>query len=235
MNNIYSIFYEKQPVSIEEMLPNKENPLLCTFLNPYTAYMAKKESNLYNRFDVIGSDGFLVVLINYLFSCKKTLRVSFDMTSLADVLFTYLETHKQSVYFIGSTEENISRSMIIIQNSFSFLNIVGYHHGFINGQESLIANEIIDINPDVVVVGMGALVQDRFAVLLRDLGCRSSIYTCGGFLHQTINRINYYPKWINRLHLRTLYRLIKEPYVWKRVILYYPRFVCKYIYYLYHL
>ena len=125
--------------------------------------------------------------------------------------------------------------MIIIQNSFPFLNIVGYHHGFINGQESLIANEIIDINPDVVVVGMGALVQDRFAVLLRDLGCRSSIYTCGGFLHQTVNRINYYPKWINRLHLRTLYRLIKEPYVWKRVILYYPRFVCKYIYYLYHL
>jgi len=74
----------------------------------------------------------------------------------------------------------------------------------------------LDINPDVVVVGMGALVQDRFAVLLRDLGCRSSIYTCGGFLHQTINRINYYPKWINRLHLRTLYRLIKEPYVWKQ-------------------
>lgn len=35
-------------------------------------------------------------------------------------------------------------------------------------------------------------------------------FTCGGFLHQTSHKINYYPNWVNKLNLRAFYRLTHE-------------------------
>lgn len=226
--NIIPLFYDRLPCSLDEMLPKKA-PLLCTFLNPYTAYVSEKEYLIYKQFDKIASDGFLVVLINHFFKKRFTVRVSFDMTSLARCLFSYLEREGMSLYLIGTTDKNIKKAVETIQDAFPNLVIKGYHHGYIKGVEDNIAKIIIDTNPDVVVIGMGALIQDLFAIRLKELGCTASIYTCGGFLHQTVERIDYYPYWINKLHLRTLYRLVKEPYVWKRVIKYYPPFIVAYI------
>ena len=42
-------------------------------------------------------------------------------------------------------------------------------------------------------------------------------FTCGGFLHQTAQRMNYYPDWINKYNLRAFYRLYKEKGLFKRL------------------
>lgn len=229
--HIIPIFYKKQPLIIDEMLPIKRS-IICTFLNPYTVYIAEKDYNIYNKFDVIASDGLLIPILNKIFRKKRTIRISFDMTSLAPKLFDYLIGTNKSIYFIGTTEEKIQKTISIIRESYPKLNIKGFHHGYIKEIKTIIAQEIIRLNPDVIVIGMGALKQDQFAIMLKDMGCRSSIYTCGGFLHQTCTQINYYPKWINKFHLRTLYRLMKEPYVWKRIIKYYPISIYSYILFL---
>lgn len=213
------------------MLPIKK-PIICTFLNPYTAIVAEKDYSIYEEFDIIASDGLIIPLLNRIIGKKRTKRISFDMTSLAPILFKYLVENNKSIYFIGTTEANINKSIQILKSSFPQLVIKGFHHGYIKSSEEQMAKEIIKQAPDVIVIGMGALIQDQFAITLKELGCRSSIYTCGGFLHQTCERINYYPHWINKMHLRALYRLIKEPYVWKRVFKYYPTFIYHYILFL---
>ena len=55
-------------------------------------------------------------------------------------------------------------------------------------------------------------------------------YTCGGFLHQTANHIQYYPHWINRLGLRAFYRIYDEPKLFKRYFIDYPFAICIIIY-----
>ena len=77
-----------------------------------------------------------------------------------------------------------------------------------------------------VICGMGTPHQESFGLLLKNAkGSIKQIYTCGGFLHQSSESIEYYPKWINRLNLRWLYRAIKEDYVLKRLLVQYPQFL----------
>lgn len=227
MDSIYSIFYEKLPSHIIDLLPQEKNKLI-TFLNPYYMELLHKKPDLYRNFDYICSDGMIPIILNKIWNCSKSFRISFDMTSLAKILFTNIETTGESIYFIGSKQEDIEMFIHTVKKCYSQINIVGYHNGYIKNQFKKISDTIISYEPDIVVIGMGAPLQDEFAVYLHNEGFKGTIYTCGGFFHQTTKKINYYPTWINKLNLRTLYRLFKEPYIIKRVLIYYPFFILKY-------
>lgn len=232
IKNIFSIidiFLNRCPSDERDMLPRKEG-VLCTFLNPYTATVSRNSYDIYANFDYIGSDGLMMVLLHNLISSKKIKRISFDMTSMAKLIFECAIDDNLSLYFVGSTPSEIEASVLKIVNEYPGLNVLGYHDGYISGIENIVLDEIFNLNPDIVVVGMGALLQDQFAILLKTKGSKASIYTCGGFFHQTASEMFYYPTWVNQLNIRTFYRIIKERYVLKRLILFYPFFLCCYIY-----
>lgn len=225
--SIYSVFYEKLPCRIDVLLPSNQGKVV-TCLNPYYMELLKNEAELYNKFDYICSDGMLPIIMNRLFKKGKSIRISFDMTSLAKEVFEYLSTTKQGIYFIGSTDDSINKFIKVISTSYPLLNIKGWRNGYIGGTYTDVAQTIVESQADVVVIGMGAPIQDKFAVFLKEYGFNGTIYTCGGFYHQTVERMNYYPDWINKYNLRTLYRLVHERYVWGRLFKYYPRFVVNY-------
>lgn len=227
MKNIYSVFYSKLPKNKALLLPEKRSKLV-TFLNPYYLEVLKEYSYLYDEFDYICSDGILPVWINRLWCKKNTERISFDMTSLAIDIFENLSISGNGVYFLGSEQEKIDKFVNIIRKSYPKLNIKGWHHGYIKGKSNYMVDTIMTSGADIVIIGMGAPLQDEFAIHLRNNGFNGTIYTCGGFFHQTTERLNYYPEWINRWNLRTFYRLSRERYVWWRVFRYYPRFVINY-------
>lgn len=225
--SIYSVFYEKLPHKAESLLPVIPGKSI-TFLNPYYIEILKERTDLYKNFDYICSDGMLPIALNRLWGKEKSVRISFDMTSLAKIVFDYLSHSGQSVYFIGSNPEHIEKFIETIYQNYPLLNIKGWHNGYIKGQFTIEAQKIIATGAEIVIIGMGAPLQDEFALVLRKQGFTGTIYTCGGFFHQTTERINYYPTWINRWNLRTPYRLMHERYVWIRVLKYYPRFLIKY-------
>lgn len=224
--NLYTIFYGKLPNSIEDLLPGRTTKMV-TFLNPYYIECLKNRTDLYSKFDYICSDGFLPIWLNKFF-CKqsRSFRISFDMTSLAKIVFDNIGQHR--VYFIGSKQADMDSFINIISSSYPKMKICGYHHGYIKGQYDDIIIQILKSEPSVVIIGMGAPMQDEFAVLLNERGFRGTIYTCGGFFHQTTNNLNYYPNFINKFNLRWIYRMFKEPYVIKRVLFYYPIFIFHY-------
>lgn len=229
--NLYNVFYSKQPADMQDLLPN-DAPKFVTFLNPYTIEIAKKTDIDYTRFDYIASDAIVPILLQRLCAKNKSNRYSFDMTSVAPHLFNMLIENKMSIYFIGSATKTIASFVSVISEKYNELKIAGFHHGYILGYEDGVIEEIIKSKSDVVVVGMGAPIQDKFALRLRDAGYMGSIYTCGGFIHQHSSKASYYPKFINKYHLRWLYRMTKETYVLKRVLKYYIPFTYKYVRYL---
>lgn len=225
--NLYKIFYSKQPKSIEEVLPSKVQGKLITFLNPSYIEQLWDNPELYEKFDYICSDGFIAISIQKLFGKNNSERISFDMTSLAKRVFIEAIERNLTLYFIGSTEEMIQKFVRQIKSGFPKLDIVGYNNGYIKNNIEEAANKVIECNPDIVIAGMGAPLQDEFLLRLKELGFRGTGYTCGGFIHQTSERLNYFPKWIKAFGLRAPYRLIMEPYNWKR-IKYYITFFPKY-------
>lgn len=199
---------------------------IYTFLNPYGYNLVRKKVEIFDTIDGIFFDGILLCLFYRIFYGKKISRRSFDMTTVARNLFDRISTTNETIYFIGAREEEIQRTMVKFKEQFG-LNIVGYRNGFFQSPEEreIAIKKIIDTAPDFVIVGMGAIIQDQFIVDLKKSNYTGIAFTCGGFLHQAADNLYYFPEIINKLHLRSIYRLIKEKQTRKRfkdTIIYFP-------------
>ena len=204
---------------------------LVTFLNPYSYLFFKENINLFSKFDIIYIDGVLLVYLLKTIA-PKTFRCSFDMTSLAPHVFKNSINHNKNIYFIGAKEIEISNFVLNIKSKYPNLNILGYRNGYFESREEFneTAKYISDLNPDIVIVGMGTPQQEKFLLKLRHFAWNGTGYTCGGFFHQTSQKIDYYPIIFDKLNLRWLYRIIDEPKLFKRYFFYYPKSILIYIF-----
>jgi exopolysaccharide biosynthesis WecB/TagA/CpsF family protein len=213
------------------MINKKSDKNLITFLNPYSYILARQNKELFENFN-IKIDGILLVKILNLFGFKNVCRESFDMTSLAPIVFENAIKEKKSLYIIGTKPQIIDEAIKNIKNLYPELNIIGYRDGYFNNDEDRdkTLRKIKELNPDIVICGMGTPLQEKFLVDLKNMGWKGIGYTCGGFLHQTATNINYYPKWIDKLNLRWLYRIYDEPKLFKRYFFEYPKFIFWFIF-----
>jgi N-acetylglucosaminyldiphosphoundecaprenol N-acetyl-beta-D-mannosaminyltransferase len=78
---------------------------------------------------------------------------------------------------------------------------------------------------DIVICAMGCGAQEDFLLRLQESGWTGCGFTCGGYFDQLGNGLRYYPEWIDKNHLRWLYRLYQEPgRLWKRYAVQYSLF-----------
>lgn len=217
MEKIFEIFYRKLPSSIDDIMPNYNGCKLVTCLTPYYMTIMKPEDyDMYNDFDFICSDGSYPLKINRWMGKPKSVRLSFDMSSMAPIVFNDMIKHEKSLYILGAKPDEVEQSVKTIQSHFPELNISGYHHGYINDCKDDVVNQIVKSGANVCIIGMGAPLQDEMAVRLKKAGFVGSIYTCGGFIHQTTDKIISFPEWTNKLNVRFIYRWFKEDGVFKR-------------------
>lgn len=122
--------------------------------------------------------------------------------------------------------------MEVLSAAYPNLSIAGLRNGFFSsGEERQAAiQRILELNPDYLIVGMGTPLQEKFLVEVKEMGWRGIGFTCGGFIHQTAKGLNYYPRWMDWLHLRWLFRIWDEPKLLSRYLLQYPRFVGLFMY-----
>lgn len=192
-----------------------------SFLNPVSYLEALKNKNLFLSFDGLFADGSILVLFVRLFYFRVITRRSFDMTSLAVETFKYAVKNNKSVYFIGSRQAQVESAVQIFKSSYPQLNVVGYRNGYLKSEEEQIAEakHICELNPDFLIVGLGIIRQEKFLLLVKNMGFKGIGFSCGGFLHQTAeNKIDYYPKWIDKLNVRFLYRMVVEKHTRKRYL-----------------
>ncbi|MEY8214799.1 MAG: WecB/TagA/CpsF family glycosyltransferase, partial [Colwellia sp.] len=104
-----------------------------TFLNPFSYLQIRKNKHLARPMTNIEIDGGLLALLLRLFMGWKVKRISFDMTSLAPKVFKQAEESGQSLYFVGSKQEEISQAMVVIKSEFPKLNIIKYSNGYFSG------------------------------------------------------------------------------------------------------
>lgn len=194
---------------------------IYTFLNPVSYLTAIDNKDIFNQFDGIFADGsILVAAIKILYGNRITRR-SFDMTSLAPKLFEFAERNKKTIYIIASKQEQVDKAVNVFKNRYPNLQISGYRNGYFSTEEEIMleVQHIVTKSPDFLIIGMGALSQEKFLLKVKEKGFKGIGFTCGGFIHQTSkDEIDYYPDWADKFNLRFIYRMYKEKHTRKRYI-----------------
>ena len=194
---------------------------IYTFLNPVSYLEALKNKDLYSNFDGIFVDGkFLAVAIRLLYHMRIKRR-SFDMTSLAPELFSYSESQGKSIYIVAGQQEEIDSTVATFKDHYPKLNIVGTRNGYFDDDQAIDfeIKKILDVKPDFVICGMGAIKQENFLLRLKQAGYKGIAFTCGGFISQTSkSNFVYYPRVFDILDLRFVYRMIRERHTRKRYL-----------------
>lgn len=195
--------------------------MIYTFLNPVSYLDAIKHKELFCRFDGIFADGSILVAAIRVLYGKKVQRRSFDMTSVAPDLLAHAQDTGKTIYIVASKQEQVEKAVLIFRNRYPDIKIIGFRNGFFNGEDEqeAEARHIVDLNPDYLIVGMGAILQEQFLLKVKQAGYNGIGFTCGGFIHQTSkDQIDYYPAWVDKMNLRFLYRMYKEPHTRKRYL-----------------
>lgn len=206
---------EMRPLS--SVLYEKGN--IYTFLNPVSYLEAQKHKGLFLRYDGIFADGSLLAAAIRILYSKNVTRRSFDMTSVAPQLLEFALQNKKTLYIVASKQEQVERAVTIIREKYVGINIIGYRNGYFTSveEEKAEANHIVEVAPDYLIVGMGVIAQEDFLLRVKEAGYDGIGFTCGGFIHQTARgETDYYPAWVDRMNIRFLYRMWKEPHTRKR-------------------
>lgn len=203
--------------SVEELLKNGKG--IYTFLNPVSYLDALKHKELFSSFDGIFADGGLLVKAIKGAYGVIVKRRSFDMTSLASIVFSYAAKTGKSVAIVATKQEMVEKAIANLKKSFKGLNISYYRNGYFKSEQEKDeeAKKIVALHPDILIVGMGIILQELFLLIVRDAGYQGLGFTCGGFIHQTAqDKADYYPEWVDKHGLRFFYRMYKEPHTRKR-------------------
>lgn len=169
-------------------------------------------------------DGMLMSTFMSRVTGRTVGRVSFDFTSIADRVLTSAEQLGKRVYFVGARQTELDLFIDKITTLYPGLAIAGYHHGYFNADQAEdIRADICRSQANILIVGLGAGLQEQFEQEALRAGFRGVAFTCGGFIRQeALATRNYYPAVINRLHLRAFYRMYREPHTIKRYLVDYP-------------
>ena len=199
-----------------------EGPLTVTYLNVYNYTLLRKNKTILPTFDKITLDGILLVIMIRLLFGKRIRRVSPDFSSYFKPLFEDLNKSRQKVAFVGASEDDIQAFVKIIKDKYRDIQIGFYHNGY-DVDEEFITSQLRDKQIEFLFVGMGTPKQEQLILDIRSSGYSGWSFCCGAFISQTANGgENYYPAWINSLHLRWLYRIYREPKLMRRYALDYP-------------
>ena len=206
--------------SVNQIFENKGKAY--TYLNPVSYLTALDNKELFSQLDGIFADGGLLVKAIKMVYGKQVTRRSFDMTSMAPELFTYVAKHGKTIYIVASKREQVEKAVEIFHERYPKVKFAGYRNGYFASESEMDveAKYIAKLNPDFLIVGMGAMMQEKFLLKVKNAGYQGVGFTCGGFIHQTSkNEIDYYPAWVDRTNLRFVYRMWKEPHTRKRYVM----------------
>lgn len=135
----------------------------------------------------------------------------------AERLLGVLEKGGNSLYLLGGKPSIGELAAQKLQEKYPALKIVGIADGYFQ-EEAPVIDNINAAQPDVLFVCLGAPKQEKFMAAHRaELNVRFMI-GLGGSLDGFAGTVKRAPRWMIRLQLEWLYRLVKEPKRLKRML-----------------
>lgn len=192
--------------------------LYCVTPNAEMAYEALHDADfcdLLNRAALVLPDGAGVVLASKI--VKTPLKEKVAGFDFAQNMLTVLAETGSRLFLLGSKPGVAERAAEIMKKKNPSLCICGTQDGYFK-DEAQIVRQINEAQADAVYVCLGSPKQEYF---IRDHLSELKVKLLiglGGTLDATTGEVRRAPKWMIRLQLEWLYRLIKEPKRFKRML-----------------
>ncbi len=186
--------------------------------NAEIAYEAMKDPELcglLNGSDLVLPDGAGVVLASKIL--KNPLKQKVAGVDFADRLLGELAATGRSVYLLGSKPGVAELAAEKMVQKHPGLTIAGLRDGYFKEEDPVI-EAINAVKPDVLFVCLGAPKQERFMEAHRDKLQVRLMAGLGGSLDSFAGTVKRAPRWMINCSLEWLYRLIKEPKRFKRML-----------------
>ncbi|MGB9793546.1 WecB/TagA/CpsF family glycosyltransferase [Caldisericum exile] len=167
----------------------------------------KEFLNILKEADLVIPDGIGVVLGARRFGERITQRI--PGIEFAWELLRLAEKKGYRVFFLGAKEEILQSAIKKIREKFPNLEIVGYHNGYFK-DDNEIRKEIINSKPDILLVGMGGIKQEKWIIKNKDLNVPANIGV-GGSFDVWSGKVKRAPAWVRKLGVEWLYRTVTQP------------------------
>ena len=205
---------------------NKEKTFLVT-ANPEIVMYANKDAgykDIVQGADYLIADGYGIILASKLLGKPLPERIpGFEiMTTLLE------EGNRQgwSVYFFGAKEEVVSKAVTTVTERYENLTIAGYHNGYFDWNDTYVQEEIKATEPDLIFVALGFPKQEQWISSNINHFNKGIFIGIGGSFDVLAGAVKRAPLIWQKLNLEWLYRLIKQPSRWRRMLAL-PHFILK--------
>ncbi len=165
---------------------------------------------LVDESDYIHADGWSTMMAGRLFT-KGKYSVRLATTDCYRNILEACLTFNKSVFFLGSKEEFLSKTVSNVKKEFTDIKVAGYQNGYFDNEIDVI-NKINESGASVVFVGLGRPKQESFALKIREQ-CPNVklVKTCGGLFDFLSGKNKRAPLYLQRYGLEWAYRLYNEP------------------------
>lgn len=213
---------------IEKHISDQQKTFLVT-ANPEIVMLANQDSeyqSIVKKADYVIADGIGVVIGSKLLGTPLPERIAGY-----DLLVELLKMGNEkgwSVYFLGAKQEVIQKAVENIQGSYPGLHVAGWHDGYFNWDSSEIPDEIKRKKPDLIFAALGFPRQEFWIAEHMKEFDKGIFMGVGGSFDVIAGTVKRAPVIWQKMNLEWLYRLIKQPSRWRRMLAL-PHFMLKVI------
>ncbi|WP_318246313.1 WecB/TagA/CpsF family glycosyltransferase [Bacillus sp. PS06] len=199
------------------------NPEIVMYANEHRNYKEVLEDA-----DYIIPDGIGIVIGSQILNNPLSERLAgFD---LMGQLLDASNTKGYKLYFLGASPEVMPEAVKKIKSKYqSNIHICGYHHGYFDQEkEQYIIEEIRMHQPDLIFIGLGFPRQEEWIHRYIDSFDKGIFMGVGGSFDVWAGNVKRAPLIWQKLNIEWLYRLMKQPSRWRRMLVL-PQFLVKVI------
>ncbi|WP_256855874.1 WecB/TagA/CpsF family glycosyltransferase [Terribacillus halophilus] len=132
-------------------------------------------------------------------------------------LLSYADKHNLSCYFLGATEEVNESAVNHVISQYPGIVIAGRHNGYFTNDDE-VAKHVAATKPDFVFAALGFPKQEKWIAAHQHIFEKGVFMGVGGVFDILAGQVSRAPRiWI-KLNLEWAYRLIKQPFRWKRIL-----------------
>ncbi|ABY34727.1 MAG TPA: glycosyltransferase [Chloroflexus aurantiacus] len=182
--------------------------------NLHSVYLYHRDAKMrmfYERADIIHIDGMPLVywarLLGY--PVSRDQRVTY--VDWIQPLLAMATAEGWRVFYLGGKPGVAARAAEIVCRQYPTLTIATHHGYFPPEENDTVLATIAAFQPHILLVGMGMPRQEHWVLDNLDKLTANAILTAGACFDYIAGAIPTPPRWMGRLGLEWLYRLISEP------------------------
>lgn len=135
-------------------------------------------------------------------------------TLLMPRLLDYCNQEGFSVFLLGSKPQHLEAALANLKQEYPNIELAG-HHGYFSRQDSLqndvVIQQINQIKPHILIVGMGMPIQENWIRLNRHRLEANVVMPGGAVIDRLAGVVSDCPAFLSNIGLEWLYRLTREP------------------------